>query len=256
MTDGDVHAGGPVLVLGGTAEARDLAAELHARSIPCVSSLAGRVQNPKLPVGDVRIGGFGGAGALRQWIVSHDCRAVVDATHPFAQQISRNAGAAVASLSIPLFALRRPEWTPAVEDRWTTVADIGAAADAVHGDGQRIFLTTGRQDVAAFAANSTDWFLIRVVDPPTGDLPPRHEIVRSRGPYDLESERTLLRDNDIDVLVTKNSGGPHTHAKLVAARELGVDVVMVARPALPVGMVIVDSVDAVLSLLTARIAAR
>ncbi len=247
---------GPVLILGGTAEARTLAAELVARSVPCISSLAGRVRDPRLPVGEVRIGGFGGAAALHDWIVAHDCRAAVDATHPFAQNISHNVAAAVESLSVPLIALRRAEWVPDTDDRWTVVSDIAAAAGAVHGDGRRIFLTTGRQDVGAFASNTTDWFLIRVVDAPTGALPARHEVIRSRGPYNVDFERRLLHDNDIDALVTKNSGGEHTRAKLVAARELGVEVVMVARPALPVGVVTTDSVDGVLRLLTDRIGAR
>ncbi|GAA1463762.1 cobalt-precorrin-6A reductase [Williamsia maris] len=247
---------GPVLILGGTAEARALAAELDDRDVPYISSLAGRVQQPRLPVGEVRIGGFGGPTALRAWIVDHDCRAVIDVTHPFAQQISRNAADATTPLDVPLIAFRRPEWVPTAADRWTIVDDITAAAAAVSGHGRRILLTTGRQDVTAFAGDDSALYLIRVVDPPTGDLPPHHRIIRSRGPYDLDSELTLLRDNDIDTLVTKNSGGEHTRAKLVAARELGVAVVMVARPPSPVGVDVLDTVDAVISRLLDRSAER
>ncbi len=247
---------GPVLILGGTAEARALATELHGLAVPYLSSLAGRVQQPRLPVGEVRIGGFGGATALREWIVDHDCRAVIDATHPFAQQISRNAAEATAPLDVPLIAFRRPEWNSTADDRWTVVDDITAAAVAVSGHGRRILVTTGRQDVTAFAGDDSAFYVIRVVDPPTGDLPPHHEIIRSRGPYDLDSEPTLMRDNDIDTLVTKNSGGEHTRAKLVAARELGVGVVMVARPPSPTGVDVVDTLDAVISRLLGRSAER
>ncbi len=247
---------GPVLILGGTAEARALAAELRDLDVPYISSLAGRVQQPRLPVGEVRIGGFGGPAALRAWIVEHDCRAVIDATHPFAQQISRNAAEATAPLGVRLIAFRRPQWVPAADDRWTVVGDIAAAATAVSGRDRRILLTTGRQDVTAFAGDGSAFYLIRVVDPPTGDLPPHHRIIRSRGPYDLQSELTLLRDNDIDTLVTKNSGGEHTRAKLVAARELGVAVVMVARPPSPAGVDLVDTLDAVISRLMDRNAER
>lgn len=247
---------GPVLILGGTAEARALAAELHELAVPYLSSLAGRVQQPRLPVGEVRIGGFGGATALRAWITDHDCRAVIDATHPFAQQISRNAAEATTPIPVPLIAFRRPEWVPTADDRWTVVDDITAAASAVSDVGRRIMVTTGRQDVTAFAGDDSAFYVIRVVDPPTGDLPRHHRIIRSRGPYDLASELTLLRDNDIDTLVTKNSGGEHTRAKLVAARELGVRVVMVARPPSPSGVDIVDTLDEVISRLRDRNAAR
>lgn len=241
----------PVLLLGGTAEARSLAADLHAAGIPVVSSLAGRVRDPRLPVGPVRIGGFGGVEGLVDWLREHDAAAVVDATHPFARTMSEHAASAAEQLGTPLLRLRRPAWQPSESDRWEQVADIGAAARAVAartvgepavadravtdpaGSGLRVLLTTGRQDVGVFADNADAWFLIRVVDPPTCPLPPRHQIVRSRGPYDMAGELTLLRENSIDVLVTKNSGGELTRAKLTAAAELGVPVVMVQRPPEP-----------------------
>ncbi|GED97988.1 cobalt-precorrin-6A reductase [Gordonia crocea] len=222
---------GPVLILGGTGEARELAARLVADGIPVVSSLAGRVANPRLPAGPVRIGGFGGVAGLARWLAEQEPRVVIDATHPFAARISRHAVEATSQTGVPLVRLLRPAWEPEPTDRWTRVPDIAAAAEAVQdSSASRVLLTTGRQDVGAFAGITGPWFLIRVVDPPTADLPPGHEVLRSRGPYRLEDERELLRANRIDLLVTKNSGGGLTRAKLVAARELGIPVVMVDRP--------------------------
>ncbi|MBD0862407.1 cobalt-precorrin-6A reductase [Gordonia sp. zg691] len=232
MTDPDT--GTPqVLILGGTGEARALAAALADTDISFISSLAGRVNNPRLPVGPVRIGGFGGVDGLRNWLLGNRIGAIVDVTHPFAATITANASEASATTGIPMLRLRREPWTPTAGDRWTQVPDLHAAAAEVRRRGTRVLLTTGRQDVGVFAGIDSAWFLIRVVDPPTADLPPHHEILRSRGPYDLESELGLLRDNRIDLLVTKNSGGPLTHAKLEAAAGLGIDVIMVARPAEP-----------------------
>ncbi|MGJ0121179.1 cobalt-precorrin-6A reductase [Williamsia sp. MIQD14] len=233
----------PVLILGGTGEARELAAALVAEKIACVSSLAGRVSDPALPVGEVRIGGFGGADGLATWLTRHRCTTVVDATHPFAQQISRNAAEATTATSAQLISLRRPPWTPGPDDHWTVVADIGEAAAHVGTRVRRVFLTTGRQDVDEFAGIDDSWFLIRVVDPPTGPLPHRHRVLRSRGPYRLDDEREIMRTNQIDTLVTKNSGGALTSAKLRAAADLGVEVVMVQRPAPPDRGHAVTSVD-------------
>lgn len=235
-----------VLVLGGTGEARALAEELVAAGVPVISSLAGRVQNPRLPVGEVRIGGFGGVDGLAAWLRDERIRAVVDATHPFAAQITGNAAAACARAGVPLLRLLRPGWSPDGDARWTRVPDIVAAARIVADRGGRVLLTTGRQDASAFAAVENAWFLIRVVDPPTGPLPPRHRILASRGPYNLAGERKLLADNEIALLVTKNSGGDLTRAKLIAAAEAGIEVVMVDRPAEPAGMDQVESVEAAL----------
>ncbi len=220
-----------MLILGGTGEARDLAGRLIGADVPVISSLAGRVANPQLPDGEVRVGGFGGVDGLVAWLREHRAAAVVDATHPFAQRISANAVAAAEATGIPLLRLVRPEWAPVVGDSWSMVPDIDAAATAVRDSGaRRVLLTTGRQDVGAFAGIDSAWFLIRVVDPPTAALPPAHEILRSRGPYRLEDERKVLVDNGIDLLVTKNSGGELTRAKLDSARELGIPVVLVERP--------------------------
>jgi len=235
----------PVLILGGTGEARALASLLVADGVSVVSSLAGRVRNPRLPDGEVRIGGFGGVEGMVAWLRENQPHAVVDATHPFAQQISRNAVEACAEVGVPLVRLVRPAWEAQAGDDWTIVEDIVGAARAVAGgNAARVLLTTGRQDADAFAGIDSAWFLIRVVDPPTGPLPPHHRIVRSRGPYGLDDERTLMADEKIDLLVTKNSGGELTRAKLIAARELGIPVVMVARPVEPCGNVVTSVEEA------------
>lgn len=231
-----------VLILGGTGEARALAGALVADGVPVISSLAGRVAHPRLPVGAVRIGGFGGVDGLRDWLRSNHVQAVIDATHPFAATITTNAAAACAAERVPLLRLRRAPWTPAEDEYWQRVASVTEAATALT-DADRVLLTTGRQDVSAFADITSAWFLIRVVDPPTGSLPPHHEILRSRGPYHYDAERDLLHDNHIDTLVTKNSGGTLTQAKLTAARTLGVRVIMVDRPTEPNDMTTVDNVD-------------
>ncbi|MFT3662390.1 MAG: cobalt-precorrin-6A reductase [Gordonia sp. (in: high G+C Gram-positive bacteria)] len=241
-----------VLILGGTGEARALAAALVDRDVPVISSLAGRVRNPRLPVGQVRIGGFGGVEGLASWLDDEQISAVVDATHPFAARITAHAVAAARRAGVPLLRLARPAWEPGRDDRWTRVPDVAAAARTVAERGGRVFLTTGRQDVDAFADVADAWFLIRVVDPPVGPLPPRHRILSSRGPYDLAGERKILAENEISLLVTKNSGGELTRAKLVAAAEAGIEVVMVDRPAEPEGSARVDSVDGALAWLQAR----
>ena len=239
------HTGGSrVLLLGGTAEARELADAMHRRGIEFTSSLAGRVAQPRLPVGDVRIGGFGGADGLSRWLIDHRASVVVDATHPFARRISATAAQVCGRLGVPLLRLRRAPWTAGDNDRWITVPDIASAAEQVGVRGGRVFLTTGRQDAHAFAHIDSAWFLIRVVDPPTGALPPEHLILTSRGPYRCSDERAIMLTHRIDLLVTKNSGGQMTRGKLDAAAELGIDVVMVASPDEPAGSTIVDSVNA------------
>ena len=229
-----------VLLLGGTAEARALAERLHPK-VDIISSLAGRVPDPALPVGPVRIGGFGGADGLRDWLVDNDITAVIDATHPFAATITANAAAACAGLDLPHLVLSRPPWDPAGA---TVVASDTEAAEIIATKGfSRVFLTTGRSGVAAFS-DSDAWFLIRVVTAPDIDMLPRnHELLLSRGPYDYDDERELLRSRGIEVLVTKNSGGAMTRAKLDAASSLGADVLMIQRPALPDGVAVVSSVQ-------------
>lgn len=222
-----------VLILGGTGEARALAGELHDAGLPIVSSLAGRVARPRLPVGEVRIGGFGGPTALARWLVDHHVGAVVDATHPFAERISASAVAACAAAGVPLLRLERPGWSEQTGDNWLWVDDLAAAAATVRRVGTRAFLTSGRQGLAAFASDEATWFLIRCVDPPEVELPPWHAILLDRGPYELDGELTLFDSHSIDVLVTKDSGGSLTQAKLAAARHRGVPVVVVRRPPRP-----------------------
>jgi precorrin-6A/cobalt-precorrin-6A reductase len=222
-----------ILILGGTAEARSLAARLDADGIAVTSSLAGRVSDPHLPVGETRIGGFGGPSALAQWLDEHEVSAVVDATHPFAARISASAVEAAAASGRPLLRVERPAWDEREGDRWQHVADLDEAARMLPEVGERIFLTSGRQGLAAFTALDSLWFLIRCVDPPSGDLPRNHELLLARGPYTLEGERELFERHRIDALVTKNSGGSLTQAKLDVARERDLPVVMVDRPPRP-----------------------
>jgi len=229
-----------VLLLGGTAEARALAEQRYP-DVDIISSLAGRVPDPALPVGPVRIGGFGGVDGLRDWLVDNDITAVVDATHPFAATITANAASACAELGLPHLVLHRPPWDPAGA---TMVRSDTEAAEVVAAKGySRVCLTTGRSGVAAFS-RSDAWFLIRVVTAPdTAALPANHELVFSRGPYHYDDEHELFRSRGIEVLVTKNSGGELTQAKLDAARTLDIAVVMIDRPALPAGVMQVGSVQ-------------
>jgi precorrin-6A/cobalt-precorrin-6A reductase len=232
-----------ILILGGTGEARELAAGLTAAGVDVVSSLAGRVRQPRLPAGEVRIGGFGGAAGLAGYLRAEAITGIVDATHPFASAISANATEAAAEAGLPLLVLRRPPW-PA-DPSWQSVPDIAAAAAAARGwPGESVFLTTGRRDLAAFAADNGHRFLVRAVDPPDpdGPVPPRMTLLLDRGPYTPEGEAALMREHGVGLLVTKNSGGPMTAAKLQAARELAVQVVVVERPPLPAGSTAVATV--------------
>jgi precorrin-6A/cobalt-precorrin-6A reductase len=219
-----------VLILGGTAEARALAAELDAAGVSIVSSLAGRVARPRLPVGAVRVGGFGGPEALAAWLTEHEIAEVVDATHPFAERISASAAQATEVAGVPLLRLERPGWTASDGDAWHWVDDLEEAAVTVAGLGRRVLLTTGRQGLASFAHDANRWYLIRCVDPPTTVLPAHHELLLDRGPYSLEGELGLIDSHRIDLVVTKDSGGPLTQAKLTAARARDLPVVVVRRP--------------------------
>ena len=235
-----------VLILGGTGEARALAAALDGRpGVEVISSLAGRVTDPALPVGQVRIGGFGGVAGLSAYLSDEKIEAVVDATHPFAATITAHAAVAAPDAGCPLLILRRPGWRESDGDRWTPVPDILAAAALVAaGPPGTIFLTTGRRDLAVFAGDWSHDYVVRTVDPPTGAQPPRMTLLLDRGPYTVEGETALLRQHAVSVLVTKDSGGTMTMAKLDAARDLAVPVVMVERPPLPAAVRVVETVDA------------
>jgi precorrin-6A/cobalt-precorrin-6A reductase len=236
-----------VLILGGTGEARALAARLHAApGVHVVSSLAGRVSNPALPAGEVRVGGFGGVPGLVRALADFD--ALVDATHPFAATISAHAAEAAALTGTPLVALRRAGWVERSGDSWTRVPSVAAAARHVRSlPPGCAFVTTGRRDLGAYAADATHDYLVRTVEPPIPPLPPRMTLLLDRGPYTVPGETQLLRTYRVAVLVSKDSGGTMTSAKLDAARALGLPVVLVERPPLPAGVAAVETVGEVLS---------
>lgn len=241
-----------VLVLGGTGEARDLAARLLGRGDDVVSSLAGRVSAPALPLGEVRTGGFGGVDGLAAY-VDGSFDHVVDATHPFAARITDHAVRACRQVGVPLVRLQRPGWSRhPLASGFTWVDDVEAARVAAEGLGVRPFLTTGRQQLEAFASWDDRYVLARVVDPPDWDVPATWEVLRARGPYPYAAERELIESRAVDVLLTKDSGGALTEAKLTAAHDLDVPVVVVRRPPVPEGVPVVESVDEVLGALTAK----
>lgn len=237
-----------ILILGGTGEARTLAAQLVAARIPVISSLAGRVADPALPAGPVRVGGFGGVDGLVDYLAATQITGIVDATHPFAAQISDRAAAAAARTETPIIRLERPSWREHPDaGAWTWVANAEAARAAT--PGRRPLLTTGRQSLPAFTTWTERDVLVRVVDPPEIPLPPRWTVLRARGPYDYGSERRLLVDHGVDALLTKDSGGALTAAKLDAARDLGIPVVVIGRPPSTATVPTVATVSEVLAIL-------
>ncbi|HEY9629988.1 MAG TPA: cobalt-precorrin-6A reductase [Coleofasciculaceae cyanobacterium] len=223
-----------VLILGGTGDAVELAAQASAiPQLEVMTSLAGRTRQPSTPVGNSRVGGFGGATGLTTYLQAHSIDLLIDATHPFAAQISWNAAIAAAKAHIPHLMLVRPMWQKAPGDRWIEVDSVEAAAATIPEGAKRVFLTIGRQQLAPFVPLHSICFLIRSIDPPEPPLPPG-KILLDRGPFSLEQERSLLQDYQIDAIVSKNSGGDATYAKVIAARERDISIVMVQRPAMPV----------------------
>ncbi len=241
-----------VLLLGGTAEARSLAGLLVADGLDVVSSLAGRVQRPRLPVGETRVGGFGGVAGLRAALDEYD--AVVDATHPFASTISASAATACAEAAVPLLRLARRGWsTLPGASRWQWVDTHEEAADVASGLGGPVLLTTGRQSLHRFVpALHASAVTARVVDPVDVPLPEGWTVLLSRGPYSEASERGLMGAHAIRVLVTKDSGGDLTRAKLDVADEVGAEVVVVRRPPAPAGVEEVSDVAGAVHWLRAR----
>lgn len=224
-----------ILILGGTAEAGALARTLaDGADLSVTTSLAGRTSTPRLPPGRVRVGGFGGPAGLAAYLREAGIRAVVDATHPFASRMGWNAAQACAAAGVPLLRLERPAWRPRPGDRWDEVEDWDQAAAIVGHAARRVLLALGRQELAPFAVLDRVHFLIRSVEAPD-PLPPfaQAEILTARGPFTVEAERALLTGHGIDTVVCKNSGGDAAAAKLEAARDLGVRVVMRRRPARP-----------------------
>ena len=213
-----------------------------ARFTP-IYSLAGRTTNPVLPPVAHRTGGFGGVQGLADWLRAENIDAVIDATHPFAARISANAAVAARQLGLPLLFLQRPPWRQEAGDHWTRVGDMAQAAAALGEPPARVFLGIGRQEVAAFKAAPQHFYLVRAIEPPdTDSLPPRSEVVLQRGPFELAAECELLVAHGIDCVVSKNAGGGAAYAKISAARQLGLRVVMVERAPLPDGGTVV-SVD-------------
>ena len=242
-----------ILILGGTAEAAGLARALaEDLRVAAITSLAGRTRAPAVVPGELRVGGFGGPEALAGYLTDNAIDLVVDATHPFAAQISRNAAQACDAAGVPRLLLARPPWTALPGDDWRPAADTAAAAAALPGLGRRAFLAIGRQELAAFAGLNDCWFLVRLVEAPEAPPPlADYRLVLGRGPFAVEEEIELLRDHRIHVVVSKNSGGAGASAKIAAARERALPVVMIERPPAPESE-IAESVGAALAWIDAR----
>lgn len=220
-------------MLGGTTEASALATALAALAARATLSYAGRTEHPRAQAIPTRIGGFGGVEGLADYLTREGVTHLIDATHPFAARISANAIAAAELANVPLLALTRPEWVEGVGDRWTRVADTEQAVAALGSGPARVFLALGRQTIGDFASAPQHFYLLRFVD--TAELPafPNHHLVVDRGPFTLAGELALLREHRIALVVAKNAGGSGARAKLDAARELGLPVVMIDRPFIP-----------------------
>jgi precorrin-6A/cobalt-precorrin-6A reductase len=241
-----------LLILGGTTEATALARAVAGAGIAAVFSYAGRTAAPAGQPLPTRIGGFGGVEGLAGYLRAEGITHVIDATHPFAARMSRNAIEACASAGVPLCALERPAWTPGAGDDWRQVADIGAAVAALPDRPARVFLAIGRQHVGAFAAKPQHHYLLRLVDAPDGPLPlPDAHAIIARGPFGEAGDLALMRDHRITHVVAKNAGGAGAEAKLAAARALGLPVILIDRPRLPPRPVLA-TVEAVMGWLTAH----
>jgi precorrin-6A/cobalt-precorrin-6A reductase len=224
-----------VLILGGTTEARQLAERLALRRDLVVTlSLAGRTSNPVPHPVPLRIGGFGGAEGLAEFLKAERIDRLIDATHPYAAQISANAARAAQLAQVPLLAQRRPAWIAVVGDRWTEVDDTHAAAQALGAAPRHVFLALGRNEIAPFETAPQHFYLVRSVDPVEPPLAvPHATYIQARGPFREEDDRALLVAHAIDTVVSKNSGGAAAYGKIAAARALGIAVLLLRRPALP-----------------------
>jgi len=224
-----------ILILGGTTEARQLAQRLAGRTgLAVVLSLAGRTAAPAQQPVPVRIGGFGGAEGLADYLSDQKIDALIDATHPYAAIISANAANAARRAGVRLLALRRPGWVPVAGDRWIEVADVTVAVHALGDTPRRVFLALGRKEIEPFVVAPQHYYLVRSVDPVVPPLAVPHAVyITGRGPFAETDERTMLEQHRIDVIVAKNSGGAATYGKIAAARALGLPVIMLRRPAMP-----------------------
>lgn len=224
-----------VLILGGTQDATELAAQTaHLKNVEVITSLAGRTSHPNLPVGKLRTGGFGNVTGLINYLKTEQIDLLIDATHPFAAQISSHAATAAEVCQVPRLMLVRPAWQPTTGDQWIEVESLAAAAMILPNLAKRVFLTVGKE-LAAFADLKDIWFLIRMIEPPENLAISNSFLLLERGPFTQLSERSLLCRYKIEAIVSKNSGGNATYAKIAAARSLGIPVVMIKRPALPDG---------------------
>lgn len=233
-----------LLILGGTGEAIALAGRLtEDPRLAVITSLAGRTREPAKVAGTVRVGGFGGAAGLATYLEAESIGLLIDATHPFAAQMAANAARACSETGVPRLKLLRPAWRAVEGDHWVEVSDVAASAQAVAGTSRRAFLSVGRQDLAAFAGLEDLWFLVRSIEPLEAACPLADcTVIQGRGPFTEAAEIALLKEHRIDLLVSKNSGGAATYAKIAAARSLGLAVVMIARPQAPPGET-VESVE-------------
>ncbi len=227
-----------VLLFGGTGEAGAIARLLAAAGIDATYSYAGRTDTPIVQPLPTRVGGFGGVAGLMAYLAREAMTHVIDATHPFAARISTNAVQACAAAGLPLVALERAPWVAEPEDRWHHVPDLPAAVASLTGAPRRVFLAIGRQNLDAFRAQPQHHYLLRLVDPPAAPPLPDCSVIVARGPFDADGDTALLRHHRIDVIVAKNAGGTGAVAKIVAARALGLPVIMVDRPPIPARAVV------------------
>ena len=238
-----------LLILGGTGEAAELARAVAKRfgdGVEVTTSLAGRTERPRPVPGLIRAGGFGGATGLADYLTEHGIGRLIDATHPFATRISAAARLACEQANVPRLVLRRPPWRRHPLDRWIEIHGVPSAAAIVGRVGRRAWLTVGSSEIAAFSGASAAHYLVRLVDPPRHPLPLRsYEVIVGRGPFSVAEEHSHIERHAIDVLVCKASGGRATEAKIIAARERCLPVIMVRRPPPEPGEA-VDSVAAAL----------
>ncbi len=235
-----------LLVLGGTTEATDLCLRLAETGVRAVLSLAGRVERPKRQPLPMRLGGFGGVEGLHRYLLEEQITHVIDATHPFAAQMSHNAVTACDRANVPLVALTRTPWHREPGDTWQTVPDIAGASAALDRPPSRVLLAVGRMHLRDFATQPQHHYVLRIVDPPTAPLPlPDTEVILDRGPFSIKGDTALMQDHRIEIVVSKNSGGTGAIAKIIAARNLGLPVIMIDRPKMPPRAEVHD-VDAVM----------